>query len=94
MNFDDVIKARKTIRKYKNKEVSEQAIHSILESALLAPSAKNRQPWRFYVLDHQQKDDIVTMMYEWDKNNKDFGSSIKGSANQKKPDYLSLGAAI
>lgn len=118
MNFDDVIKARKTIRKYKNLEVSDKEIHSIIESAMLAPSAKNRQPWRFYVLNNKQKDDIVTMMYEWDKNNKDFGSSIKGSANQmaqaskavviyspiyhsknkklhfKKPDYLSLGAAI
>lgn len=118
MNFDDVIKSRKTIRKYKKLDVSDKDIASIIESAMLAPSAKNRQPWRFYVLDSKQKNDIVTMMYEWDKNNKDFGSSIKGSANQmaqaskaiviyspiyhnknkkiyyKKPDYLSLGAAI
>lgn len=118
MNFDDVVKARKTIRKYKNLEVSDSDINSILESALLAPSPKNRQPWRFYVLDKKQKNDIVAMMLQWDKSNKSFGSSIKGSAIQmsqaskaiviyspiyhsknkknyfKKPDYLSLGAAI
>lgn len=118
MNFDNVIKARKTIRKYKDLEVSNEDIISIIESAILAPSAKNRQPWRFYILNDKEKDDIVNMMLEWEQKNKGFGSSIKGSANEmsqastaivvyspiyhsknkkayyKKPDYLSLGAAI
>lgn len=118
MNFDNVIKARKTIRKYKDLEVSNEDIISIIKSAILAPSAKNRQPWRFYILNDKEKDDIVNMMLDWEQKNKGFGSSIKGSANQmsqastaivvyspiyhsknkkthyKKPDYLSLGAAI
>lgn len=118
MNFDDVVNTRRTIRRYKNIDISDKDITSILESAMLAPSAKNRQPWRFYILSKKEKDDIVNMMYDWDKKNKNFGSSIKGSANQmneaskaiviyspiyhsknkktyfKKPDYLSLGAAI
>jgi len=118
MDFDNVIKARKTIRKYKNLKVSNKDIISIIESAILAPSAKNRQPWRFYILNNNQKSDIVNMMLEWEQKNKGSGSSIKGSAEEmsqastaiviyspmyhsknkktyyKKPDYLSLGAAI
>lgn len=118
MNFDNVIKARKTIRKYTDLEVSNQDIISIIESAILAPSAKNRQPWRFYILNDKEKHYIVNMMLDWEQKNKGFGSSIKGSATQmsqastaivvyspiyhsknkniyyKKPDYLSLGAAI
>ena len=49
MNFDDVVNARRTIRRYKSIDISDKDVTSILESAMLAPSAKNRQPWRFYI---------------------------------------------
>lgn len=118
MQFDEVINNRKTIRKYLTKEVSEELLLKIINSARLAPSAKNRQPWRFYILSNIQKKHIINLMYEWEQNNPNEKSSIKGSARQmeqankviiiyspkyksknkklyyKKPDYLSLGAAI
>lgn len=118
MDFDTVINSRKTIRKYTNQNISDKDLNSILQSATLAPSAKNRQPWRFYILDDTQKNTIVSMLYNFDNYHKDLKTSVKGSANQmleanraiiiyspiyhskdkkkyyKKPDYLSLGAAI
>lgn len=118
MELDKAISSRKTIRKFQNKSVPDNYLYEIIQSAMLAPSAKNRQPWRFYILDDNQKNDITNMMYEWASENKDIHTSIKGSANQmktankaiiiytlnyhsknkktyfKKPDYLSLGAAI
>lgn len=118
MELDKAISSRKTIRKFQNKNVPDNYLYEIIQSAMLAPSAKNRQPWRFYILDNNQKNDITNMMYDWASENKDIHTSIKGSANQmktankaiiiytpnyhsknkktyyKKPDYLSLGAAI
>ena len=118
MELDKAISSRKTIRKFKKQNVPNEYLYEIIQSAMLAPSAKNRQPWRFYILDDNQKNDITNMMYDWANENKDIHTSIKGSANQmktankaiiiytpnyhsknkktyyKKPDYLSLGAAI
>ena len=83
MELDDVIVKRKTIRKFLNKDVSEEDIRKIIESALLAPSPKNRQPWKFYILDDEQKKHIVDIMYEWlDKYGDEINSSVKGSAKQ------------
>jgi nitroreductase len=49
----DVIKAireRRSIRKYKPTEVSEESIDIILQAGRWAPSASNRQPWHFIVV--------------------------------------------
>ncbi len=49
----DVIKAireRRSIRKYKSTEVSEENVDVILQAGRWAPSASNRQPWHFIVI--------------------------------------------
>lgn len=40
---------RRSIRRYRPDAVSRDALEEILRAAALAPSAKNRQPWRFIV---------------------------------------------
>jgi nitroreductase len=47
----EAIRTRRSIRKYDtNKEVAKETIEKILELALNAPSAGNRQPWRLHVV--------------------------------------------
>ena len=41
---------RVSIRKFKDETVSSEDIGYILEAAMAAPSAKNQQPWEFYVI--------------------------------------------
>jgi len=50
MDILELIKTRRSIRKYKLDPVSEEEINKILEAGRWAPSASNRQPWRFIVL--------------------------------------------
>jgi nitroreductase len=50
MEFDEVIRRRRSIRSYESKPVPEEVILKILNAARLAPSAKNRQPWKFIVV--------------------------------------------
>lgn len=41
---------RTSIRKYLDKPVEDEKIETILRAAMAAPSAKNQQPWEFYVV--------------------------------------------
>lgn len=45
----EIIKQRRSIRKFSAKEIPIQFLEEILEAGSLAPSAKNRQPWFFLV---------------------------------------------
>jgi len=46
----EAIKTRRSIRKYQSKDVPVETIEKILELALQAPSAGNRQPWRIHAV--------------------------------------------
>jgi nitroreductase len=44
------IKMRRSIRKYLNKPVEDEKIMQLIESARLAPSGSNTEPWRFIIV--------------------------------------------
>jgi len=44
------IKNRRSIRKYIDKPVESEKLDKIIEAARLAPSATNKQPWRFIIV--------------------------------------------
>lgn len=44
------IKTRRSIRKYKDKPVEDEKIIQLIESARLAPSGHNTQPWHFIIV--------------------------------------------
>ena len=50
MNVQDAIRARRSIRSYKDKPVEKEKLDRVLEAARLAPSANNRQERRFVVV--------------------------------------------
>ncbi len=43
----DILKSRRSIRKFQNKEVEKEKIDVILKSALLSPSSRSIRPWQF-----------------------------------------------
>lgn len=55
MNVLNAILRRRSIRRYANRPVSRDTLLSCLDAARLAPSAENSQPWRFIVLDEEDK---------------------------------------
>ena len=50
MSVLDIIRTRRSVRKYKNDPVPEEVLARVLEAVRLAPSAKNLQPWKFIVV--------------------------------------------
>lgn len=50
MEFFDVVKERRSVRKYKDQPIEKRDILKVLEAANWAPSAMNWQPWEFMVV--------------------------------------------
>jgi nitroreductase len=55
----DVIRSRRSIRKYKSEAVPDDSIAKILEAGRWAPSGGNIQPWRFVVVKNQTTLDVI-----------------------------------
>ena len=54
MDFLEIARNRYSCRDFdRNKEVSRHTLSAIIEAARLAPSACNRQPWMFVIIDEQ-----------------------------------------
>ncbi len=55
MSVIDVIRKRKSVRAYSDKPLEEDKLTAVLEAARLAPSAGNRQEWRFVIVRDAEK---------------------------------------
>jgi len=51
MTFQQLVKNRRSIRRYLERPVEREKILACIEAARLAPSADNVQPWRFLIID-------------------------------------------
>jgi F420 biosynthesis protein FbiB-like protein len=62
-NLLELIRARRSIRRYEANPVPPAVVEQLLEAAVWAPSAHNRQPWRFVVItDDDAKRRLATAM--------------------------------
>lgn len=60
METIDIIHKRRSIRKFIKKEISKKDIDTILSAGMTAPSAMNKQSWRFLLItDDKIKKEIV-----------------------------------
>jgi nitroreductase len=60
MDIFDSIKQRRCIRSYTEEKVTEKEIKTLLEAAIRAPSACNRQTWRFVIV---RKPETIDVFY-------------------------------
>jgi len=61
--IQDTLFQRRSIRRYRAETVPHELIEAVLEAAIWAPSAHNRQPWRFAVVETQaQKEQLAQAM--------------------------------
>ncbi|MHA1972096.1 MAG: nitroreductase family protein, partial [Candidatus Hodarchaeales archaeon] len=54
MDTLELLKTRRSIRKYKNTPVEKEKLDKCLEAARWAPSASNKQPWEFLVVTNKE----------------------------------------
>lgn len=53
---------RRSIRKFQDRNVPTELINQILDAGRVAPSAKNRQPWRYIVFANEYKNQLLEAM--------------------------------
>ncbi|MDR5586428.1 MULTISPECIES: nitroreductase family protein [Clostridium] len=63
----DAILNRKSIRKYKNINVSDEIVEELLKAGMAAPSAANEQPWEFIVLRDKEIMRKITEVHPYSK---------------------------
>ena len=54
MNIEELIKKRRSIRKFKKGIIPGKDLKLIMQAAQLAPSASNRQPYQFLIVEDQE----------------------------------------
>ena len=59
--FERLLKARRSIRKFKPDAIPRETLDRLLAAAMEAPSGKNRQNWRFYVLTGEKRDQYLAL---------------------------------
>lgn len=67
--FFDIVRSRRTVRRFKPDGVPDEDVRQILDAARLAPTAGNQQPWRFLVVRDRAKldelrDDALALVLE------------------------------
>ena len=66
MNFLELVKNRYSCRAYKPFEVEREKLDYIMECVRHAPSAVNKQPWRFHVVGQEEDKERLQQCYSRD----------------------------
>ena len=70
MELNEVLEKRRSIRKYLNKEVARKDIETIINAAIQAPSWKNSQVSRYYVVTSKEMlEKVKNCLPEFNHNN-------------------------
>ena len=54
MSFGDLIKSRRSIRKYTEQKIPSEIVKKITSAALMSPASKRRNPWEFIVVQDEE----------------------------------------
>lgn len=76
----EAIYNRRSIRKYILKDVPKEIIEQILQAGMLAPSSKNRQPWKFIVVAGSYKNEMLSFMKKGLLREKNHNAWLPNSA--------------
>jgi len=60
MDINQLISSRYSVRDFRPEPIPDEILQEILEAGRLAPSAQNRQPWRYIVFNDPQDIRILT----------------------------------
>ena len=61
-HFIDLLKNRRSIRKYLPRPVEEEKIQLLMQAALMSPAGKRLNPWEFVVVTDRHRLDLLAAM--------------------------------
>ncbi len=54
MDFKELLKQRRAVRDFEDKEVPTDILKEMVEDAILAPNASHKQPWKFVIVNNKE----------------------------------------
>jgi F420 biosynthesis protein FbiB-like protein len=96
MSLNDIIKKRRSVRKYLPQAVSREAVLAVLVAAGLAPSAHNSQPWSFIILENPSvKRELAEVMADaWVADAEKDGVKVEVKMRQERVDRFANAPAL
>lgn len=82
----EAIYTRRSIRKYEDKPIPKNILEQIIDAGRVAPSAKNRQPWKYLVYSGEAKTRLLSIMkkgIEMEEKNPRLPLSVSGIPDAK-----------
>ena len=78
------IKERRSVRKYIDKEISEEILKEVIDCARLAPTGNNRQAWTFLVITDDEIKNKIASFARYGRFVKEAGACIAVFVNEDK----------
>ena len=66
MDYSELLRKRRSVRDYEDKEVPLDTLMQIINESCLAPSSSNRQPWHFIIITNK---DVIRRLSDESKRN-------------------------
>jgi nitroreductase len=57
--IEELLRARRSVRRFRPEPAPSETILRLIDAAILAPSASNKQPWRFFVVEKRATIDAM-----------------------------------
>ena len=89
MELEKVLLKRRSIRKFTDEPVSLEDIEKILYFAMTAPSACNKQPWEFYVIQNAEVLEKIKKVSLFSRHNAPLAIVVAGNTSHSLPLALS-----
>jgi nitroreductase len=58
----NLIKTRRSIRKFNSQEIEDETLHKIIEAGIWAPSGLNNQPWKFAIIKDEKTQNALASL--------------------------------
>ena len=59
--IEEIIRSRRSVRRFKTQAPARDVLERLIEMAILAPSASNKQPWRFFIVTERETIDRMAI---------------------------------
>jgi nitroreductase len=85
MNFTEMLKYRRSIRRFQDKSVPLETIQEMIKESTLAPNAGNEQPWKFIIVDNRKMLERMS-----DESKKNILARIAANPNDRAKKYQGM----
>ena len=94
MELQDVVRARRSVRAFRPDPVSPELIRELLETAILAPSGTNIQPWKVHVVTGATRERLEREVLAHREGKPDDTKAEFARTDKRKEPYLSRMRAL